>query len=448
MYTYIYIFFIKKAIALAATPQAPLMHNSLPPPPPAVLSVIDKAKGGKKRGTQRAVKEEVKSKKRGRKPSKKALEDSGSYEEFVDDEEDDLFVVGPHIRGKLSREKGAPSAVAASLTRKRRGLQREVEQVVHANAPEDESSPPAVIAGRKKLSIMKQQQQQQELHLQKQQEEQQQKEQQQKEQQQEKQQEQQEQQQELQQEQQQELQQTPEELTNRAKEGNGKHKQKEKKKKQAPQVKKKPPKKKKKDEEKVENDERMVEQEKPVQGLGSSLQNADPPPAMLDIAPLLDAQVVLTPAKPGASRTKRPASAKKKEPVPEAASSPLGNGRPRRAAAIRSELRMEEQKQQVSSPKKRVRHRIPPPDTNWVESSDSPLIYADLKHVLTFENFFDLIPPGEKDELLKLLPSVDRHSLDAIKNTFKFNPFFRASVAEYQVEKKKKKKKRFSLTRI
>jgi hypothetical protein len=86
------------------------------------------------------------------------------------------------------------------------------------------------------------------------------------------------------------------------------------------------------------------------------------------------------------------------------------------------------------SPKKRAaRTRLPPADSNWVESSDSPLISADLRQILTFDNFFNLIPPEEKDELLKLLPSVDRLSMDRVKNTFRFNQFFRTSVGEYQV---------------
>ncbi len=84
-------------------------------------------------------------------------------------------------------------------------------------------------------------------------------------------------------------------------------------------------------------------------------------------------------------------------------------------------------------PRKRPVKRVTgDPDTNWIESCDSPLIYADLKNVLCFDVFNDMIGPAEKDELLKLLPGVDRQSLEAVRNVFRFNPFFRASVGEYQ----------------
>ena len=59
---------------------------------------------------------------------------------------------------------------------------------------------------------------------------------------------------------------------------------------------------------------------------------------------------------------------------------------------------------QIASPRKRGRGRqLSRNDSStWVESSDSPLINADLRQLITFENFDTFIPPEQKDELLKV----------------------------------------------
>ena len=98
-------------------------------------------------------------------------------------------------------------------------------------------------------------------------------------------------------------------------------------------------------------------------------------------------------------------------------------GRKKTATASRAKTKKKPERRR----KKKSEH-----SNNWAQSCDSPLIHADLRKIMTFEVFDNLVPPEEKDELMKLLPGVDTLSVDSLRRMFKFNPFFRAALHEYQ----------------
>jgi len=67
-----------------------------------------------------------------------------------------------------------------------------------------------------------------------------------------------------------------------------------------------------------------------------------------------------------------------------------------------------------------------------LRNNDSVLADVNIKDIVNFDTFDNLLTPEEKDSLLSLLPSVDKISRSSVEQFFRFNDQFTKSVSIYQ----------------